>query len=130
MALNRYPELTMASYRHLPLSLALLVVVLGVSQAFGSYDCCIRYSNKKVHQKAIDKYYWQMSNGVCDIEAVVFEVRISPCNPNATIKVCADPKEKWVQDHIEAVDKRTKRTQRKMLKRLEKKCKALKKLLV
>ncbi|PIO30293.1 hypothetical protein AB205_0145720 [Aquarana catesbeiana] len=62
----------MATRRNLyVLSFAFLVMVLDVSQAFGSHDCCIKYSKKKPSLKIIDGYYQQKSTEICDIDAIM-----------------------------------------------------------
>ncbi|XP_077344800.1 C-C motif chemokine 20-like [Lithobates pipiens] len=120
---------TMATSRNLyVLSFAFLVMVFDVSQAFGSHDCCIKYSKEKPSLKIIDNYYQQKSTQVCDIDATIFLVRTSPCI-SATVRVCADPRQKWVQERIEALDQRTQKDKRKRLKKLKKNCNRLKKLL-
>ncbi|KAM5165383.1 C-C motif chemokine 20-like [Mantella aurantiaca] len=117
----------MATSRNLTVSFALLVIVFGVSQAFGSYDCCIKYAKKKFDVQIIDGYHRQKSTEVCDIDAIVFQVRTSPCN-SAIVKVCANPQQKWVQERIAAVDQRTKKSKRRRLKKLKRSCNRLKKL--
>ncbi|XP_073481578.1 C-C motif chemokine 20-like [Aquarana catesbeiana] len=119
----------MATRRNLyVLSFAFLVMVLDVSQAFGSHDCCIKYSKKKPSLKIIDGYYQQKSTEICDIDAIIFLVRTSPCI-STTVRVCADPRQKWVQDRIIALNQRTQKGKRRRLKTLKKSCNRLKKQL-
>ncbi|XP_040204625.1 C-C motif chemokine 20-like [Rana temporaria] len=119
----------MATSRNLyVLSFAFLVMVLDVSQAFGSHDCCIKYNKKKPSLKMIEDYYQQKSTQVCDIDATIFLVRTSPCI-SATVRVCADPRQKWVQNLIKALDQRTQKKKQRRLKKLKKSCIRLKKQL-
>ncbi|XP_068135217.1 C-C motif chemokine 21-like [Hyperolius riggenbachi] len=113
--------MTMAASKNLSLSLAFLAIAIGISQAFGSYNCCIKYDKRKIPATRIESYYRQDSTGVCNINAVVFEVRTNPCKTTTGI-VCVDPNQKWVNQRIEALDKRTERSKKKMLKKLKKKC--------
>uniref|UniRef100_A0A6I8SXT0 Chemokine interleukin-8-like domain-containing protein n=1 Tax=Xenopus tropicalis TaxID=8364 RepID=A0A6I8SXT0_XENTR len=53
----------------------------------GDYDCCTSYTQKKIPQKIIKGFYIQRSSEVCDIDAIS--------------KLCADPKQKWVESRIE-----------------------------
>ncbi|KAE8604924.1 hypothetical protein XENTR_v10014893 [Xenopus tropicalis] len=83
--------------------LAGLVFIICISQASGDYDCCTSYTQKKIPQKIIKGFYIQRSSEVCDIDAIVFEVAYkSPGNRNVLkSKLCADPKQKWVESRIE-----------------------------
>ncbi|XP_072263709.1 C-C motif chemokine 20-like [Pyxicephalus adspersus] len=120
---------TMATSKKVFVSLAFFVILFGLSQAFGSFDCCIKFNKRKVDINKVDGYYHQKSTQVCDIDAVVFLVRTSPCS-NATIRMCADPKQNWVQERIKALNKRTLKSKQRRLKKLKKICKRLEKELM
>ncbi|OCT81169.1 C-C motif chemokine 20 [Xenopus laevis] len=99
-----------------------LVFVISVSQASGDYDCCTSYRQKKIPQKIIKGFYIQKSSEVCDLDAIVFEVAYkSQINRKVSIKsrLCADPKEKWVQSRIEEL--KNKALKMKIQKKAQKK---------
>ncbi|MEE6500895.1 hypothetical protein FKM82_003976 [Ascaphus truei] len=69
-----------------------LVYLIGVSEVLASgdgYDCCKNYSKKPKRMWRIKGFIVQNSSEVCDIDAVIFEIKNK-------IRVCADPKESWV----------------------------------
>ncbi|XP_075123009.1 C-C motif chemokine 20-like [Leptodactylus fuscus] len=121
----------MISSRSLPLLLVLtLIILVAVSPALGIFDCCHKYTEKKftVSQVGMFKsYYSQESAGVCNIDAIVFKVNTKPCGKPNIIRLCADPKQKWVKKMISAVDKQAKRSKRNQQKKLNKLCRRPKK---
>ncbi|XP_036799712.1 C-C motif chemokine 20-like isoform X2 [Oncorhynchus mykiss] len=73
-------------------------------------DCCLKYTRRPVPCRRLKDYTYQTITSSCDIHAVVFHTRRDKF-------VCADPSQDW-----------TKKVQRCLLKRQERKSK-LKKIL-
>uniref|UniRef100_A0A9L0JIG3 Chemokine interleukin-8-like domain-containing protein n=1 Tax=Equus asinus TaxID=9793 RepID=A0A9L0JIG3_EQUAS len=66
----------------------------------GAQDCCLRYSQRKIPPKAVRSYRKQEPSLGCAIPAVVFSPR-----KRSQPELCADPKEAWVQQLMQRLDK-------------------------
>uniref|UniRef100_F7A287 Chemokine interleukin-8-like domain-containing protein n=1 Tax=Equus caballus TaxID=9796 RepID=F7A287_HORSE len=88
------------------LALSLLVLVLAFCIPWtqgsdgGAQDCCLRYSQRKIPLKAVRSYRKQEPSLGCAIPAVVFSPR-----KRSQPELCADPKEAWVQQLMQRLDK-------------------------
>ncbi|XP_075720026.1 C-C motif chemokine 20-like [Rhinoderma darwinii] len=113
------------------LSLALTLLILqGVSPAFGMFDCCRKHTTKKFKVSQVgmfESYYHQDSAEVCDIDAIVFTLNTRPCGEPKRISLCADPNQKWVKNMITAVKKQTQKSKKHQHKKRQKLCKRMKK---
>ncbi|OWK14184.1 CCL8 [Cervus elaphus hippelaphus] len=65
--------------------------------------CCFSVTNGKIPFKKLDSYT-RITNSQCPQEAVIFKTK-------ADREVCADPKQKWVQNAIKLLDQKS-RTQK------------------
>ncbi|XP_045692756.1 C-C motif chemokine 8-like [Phyllostomus hastatus] len=61
--------------------------------------CCFQMSSKKIRIQSL-KNYTRVTNIQCPHEAVIF---LSKKNK----EICADPKEKWVQDSVKYLDRKS-----------------------
>ncbi|XP_049888847.1 C-C motif chemokine 20 [Epinephelus moara] len=64
-------------------------------------DCCLKYV-KKMNlgtQKHAVAYRWQVTDGGCNIPAVIFTMRRGR-------DFCTDPRERWVTDLIKKIDEK------------------------
>ncbi|XP_037350201.1 C-C motif chemokine 8-like [Talpa occidentalis] len=62
-------------------------------------NCCFTVSNRKIPTQRLESYT-RITNSHCPLEAVIFKTK----SPKL---VCADPKEKWVQNAIKILDTRS-----------------------
>ncbi|XP_070775312.1 C-C motif chemokine 4 [Enoplosus armatus] len=64
-------------------------------------DCCLKYVKKMNHrtQKHAVDYRWQVTDGGCNIPAIIFTMRRGRV-------LCTDPKEEWVIDLTKKIDKK------------------------
>ncbi|XP_075417507.1 eotaxin-like [Tenrec ecaudatus] len=76
-------------------------IVLAVPASVPSI-CCFDMAGKKIPIQKLDSYI-RITNSKCPRRAVVFKTR-------AAKRVCADPKEKWVQDSIKRLDQKSQKT--------------------
>ncbi|KAK1168640.1 C-C motif chemokine 20-like [Acipenser oxyrinchus oxyrinchus] len=90
------------------LALTLVLISYNTADAFfaGPGSCCISYSTNMIHLRAIRRYTKQESTGLCNIDAIIFHTR-------RNLKICADPRVKWVKRLINRLSKRNKRKTRK-----------------
>ncbi|KAF6356683.1 C-C motif chemokine ligand 26 [Rhinolophus ferrumequinum] len=78
----------------------LLVFILSVrlGAASGPSDvakyCCLQFSHKTLPWKRVQTY--EFTRNSCSLRAVIFTTKKGR-------KVCADPKEKWVQKYISSL---------------------------
>ncbi|TEA40270.1 hypothetical protein DBR06_SOUSAS8210227 [Sousa chinensis] len=72
-----------------PLFLSLNILTTPVSNRI---TCCFIVISKKISFKKLDSYT-RITNSRCPQEAVIFKTK-------ADKEVCADPKQKWVQNSI------------------------------
>ncbi|KAA0718542.1 C-C motif chemokine 7 [Triplophysa tibetana] len=83
-----------------------IIVLLGLlylTLAQSSYeDCCLKYiKTMKPHmRKRVTSYRKQQLDGGCNIPAIIFTMKHGRM-------FCVDPREKWVQDLMHRVEKRT-----------------------
>ncbi|XP_006258389.2 C-C motif chemokine 20 [Alligator mississippiensis] len=71
----------------------LLLYLCGISEAQSNQDCCLSYTKVPLPRRAIRGYSEQLSNEVCDINAIIFHTRSGK-------KACADPHAHWVKRHL------------------------------
>ncbi|NP_001186964.1 C-C motif chemokine 25b precursor [Danio rerio] len=92
------------------LALLLLLACMYPSIAQGYYEnCCLKYVTgiKKNMRRNIMSYRVQLTDGGCNIPAVVFKMRLKKqLKPKS---VCADPRSDWVQAIIKELDEKNKR---------------------
>ncbi|XP_042354104.1 C-C motif chemokine 25-like isoform X2 [Plectropomus leopardus] len=65
-------------------------------------DCCLKYVKKlnpSIQKHAVE-YRWQMTDGGCNIPAVIFTMRRGR-------EFCTDPRERWVTNLMKKVDEKT-----------------------
>ncbi|XP_015241522.1 PREDICTED: C-C motif chemokine 7-like [Cyprinodon variegatus] len=71
--------------------------------------CCTKYDDIVVTYEAIEGYWNQTDLAHCRIEAIIFYTSIPGHR-----EVCANPKDKWVQDAVKRLSgKETKKTEKK-----------------
>ncbi|XP_035889972.1 eotaxin-like isoform X3 [Phyllostomus discolor] len=85
------------------LCLLLAVATLGPQvlgqRVIGARVCCINMANRKISVQKLESYR-TLTNSRCPQEAVIF---LSKKNK----EICADPKEKWVQDSVKYLDSKS-----------------------
>ncbi|XP_051768699.1 C-C motif chemokine 25b [Ctenopharyngodon idella] len=84
------------------LVLILLLACMYPSVAQGSYEnCCLKYivGVRKNMRRNIVSYRVQETDGGCNIPAIVFKLKKQRT-------LCADPKQSWVQELMQKIDKK------------------------
>uniref|UniRef100_A0A8I5TS73 C-C motif chemokine 21 n=3 Tax=Hominidae TaxID=9604 RepID=A0A8I5TS73_PONAB len=66
----------------------------------GAQDCCLKYSQRKIPAKVVRSYRKQEPSLGCSIPAILFLPR-----KRSQAELCADPKELWVQQLMQHLDK-------------------------
>ncbi|XP_006898611.1 PREDICTED: c-C motif chemokine 21 [Elephantulus edwardii] len=89
------------------LSLSLLVLVLALyspgiqGSDGGAQDCCLKYSQRTIPANIVRGYRKQEPSLGCPFPAILFIPR-----KRSQPDLCADPKEDWVQQLMQRLDKR------------------------
>ncbi|XP_012731762.2 C-C motif chemokine 20 [Fundulus heteroclitus] len=87
-------------------ALCSLLIVASLISGSESASCCMKYTKRKLHCKAVRGYNIQTINGSCDISAIIFHL--------GGKFVCADPLKPWTMRVMKCVNERRKRNAEQM----------------
>ncbi|KAM5309432.1 eotaxin-like [Glossophaga mutica] len=88
-----------------PALLCLLLTVAALStqvlghRVIGPSVCCINMANKSISVRKLESYR-RLTNSRCPQEAVIFKTKQAK-------EVCANPRDKWVQQAMKRLDKKS-----------------------
>ncbi|XP_037377820.1 C-C motif chemokine 20 isoform X2 [Talpa occidentalis] len=78
--------------------MSVLLLHLCCESEANTYDCCLRYTERKLPTRIIQNFTVQWANGGCDIDAIIFHTKARA--------VCADPRKHWVKHAVSVLSKR------------------------
>uniref|UniRef100_A0A8C3W951 C-C motif chemokine n=1 Tax=Catagonus wagneri TaxID=51154 RepID=A0A8C3W951_9CETA len=70
-------------------------ICFAASNAIIPAECCLIYATRRIPRKFVDDYYETSSS--CSKPGIIFHTKRGR-------KVCADPKEPWVQEYITVLE--------------------------
>ncbi|XP_008257494.1 C-C motif chemokine 20 isoform X1 [Oryctolagus cuniculus] len=80
----------------------LLLHLCSKLEAASNFDCCLRYTECRIHPRFIVGFTQQLANEACDINAIILHTK-------KNLSVCADPKKEWVKRVVHILSNRVKK---------------------